>query len=154
LFRRVERDRVVSVPDLERTEDPELHAPFYRLRDRFSTPAVRFGFYRDSTVARPNAPRLALVSDVSERSPREGWSYSGEVWTDEGGLAVVVLPRFVGAHRAGFEYELRPVDSRCSATLAKEIADASFTISTDEPHVKVAWRVTPLRATPPERGGT
>jgi hypothetical protein len=106
------------------------------------------------TVARPNAPRLALVSDVSERSPREGWSYSGEVWTDEGGLAVVVLPRFVGAHRAGFEYELRPVDSRCSATLAKEIADASFTISTDEPHVKVAWRVTPLRATPPERGGT
>ncbi len=85
------------------------------------------------------------MDDVSQRRHREAWSYSGEAWTNESGLAVVVLPPFVRAHRSGFEYELRPVDSRCFATVATEITDDRFTISTDEPHVKVAWRITPIR---------
>jgi hypothetical protein len=51
----------------------------------------------------------------------------------------------VRAHRAGFEYELTSIDSACSATVAEEIVDDRFTIATDEPHVKVAWRVTALR---------
>ena len=55
--------------------------------------------------------------------PRESWSYSGEAWTDGEGRAVVQLPAFTRAHRAGFEYELTPVGSRSSATVAKEIAD-------------------------------
>jgi hypothetical protein len=76
---------------------------------------------------------------------RAGWSYSGEVWTDGQGRAVVLLPPFVRVHDAGFEYELRPVGSACTATVAEEIADGRFTIATDEPHVKVAWRVTALR---------
>ena len=77
--------------------------------------------------------------------PRESWSYSGEAWTDGDGRAVVQLPAFTRAHRAGFEYELTPVGSRCTATVAEPIADGRFTIATDEPHVKVAWRVTALR---------
>lgn len=94
------------------------------------------------------------MDDVSQRRVREGWSYSGEAWTNEGGLAEVVLPPFVRAHRSGFEYELTPVDSGCSATVAEEVADDRFTISTDEPHVKVAWRITPLReASYPKEGG-
>jgi hypothetical protein len=89
------------------------------------------------------------VSDESQARPRKGWSYSGEVWTDESGRAVVVLPPFVRAHRAGFEYDLRPADSCCSATVAEEIAEDRFTISTDQPHMKVAWRITPLREVKP-----
>jgi hypothetical protein len=79
---------------------------------------------------------------------REGWSYSGEVWTDAKGHAVVALPPFVQLHRAGFEYELTPVGSGCAATVAEAIAADRFTVATSEPHVKVAWRVTPLRETP------
>ena len=82
---------------------------------------------------------------MADNKPRESWSYSGEVWTDDDGRAVVVLPTFVRAHRAGFEYELSAVGSRCSAVVAEEIADHRFTIATDAPHVKVAWRVTALR---------
>jgi hypothetical protein len=89
------------------------------------------------------------VSDFSQSRPREAWSYSGEVWTDEGGRAVVALPPFVRSHRAGFEYELRPIGSGSAATVAEEIAEDAFTISTDEPHVKVAWRITPLREAMP-----
>jgi len=85
------------------------------------------------------------MNDVPQRKPREGWSYSGEVWTDGEGRAVVVMPQFVRAHQAGFEYELTAIDSPCSARVAEEIADDRFTIATDEPHVKVAWRITALR---------
>jgi hypothetical protein len=88
------------------------------------------------------------MSDAANGKPRESWSYSGEVWTDGDGRAVVVLPTFVRAHRAGFDYELTTVDSRCSAIVADEIADDRFTIATDEPHVKVAWRITALREAP------
>jgi hypothetical protein len=76
---------------------------------------------------------------------RVGWSYSGEVWTDADGQCVVLLPSFVHAHQAGFEYELKPVDVACSARVAEEITDGRFTIETDLPHVKVAWRVSALR---------
>lgn len=76
---------------------------------------------------------------------REAWSYSGEVWTDADCRAIVVLPTFVRAHRAGFEYELTPIGSDCMAHVAEDIGDDRFTIATDEPHVKVGWRVTPLR---------
>jgi hypothetical protein len=76
---------------------------------------------------------------------REAWSYSGEVWTDDAGRAVVVMPPFVRAHRAGFEYELTPIGANCAAFVAEELIDDRFAIATDQPHVKVAWRVTALR---------
>jgi hypothetical protein len=85
------------------------------------------------------------VSDSPERTAREAWSYSGEVWTDEAGHAVVVMPPFVRTHRAGFDYELTPIGASCSAVVAEELANDRFAIATDEPHVKVAWRVTALR---------
>lgn len=83
---------------------------------------------------------------VRQDKERAGWSYSGEVWTDADGRSVVLLPPFVRTHRAGFEYELAPIDPDRSARIAEEIADDRFTIVTDTPHVKVAWRVTALRA--------
>ncbi len=88
---------------------------------------------------------LVCVSDALEGKPRESWSYGGEVWTDGDGRAVVVLPTFVRAHKAGFAYELEPTESGCSASVAQEIDGDRFTIATDRPHVKVAWRVTAFR---------
>jgi hypothetical protein len=89
------------------------------------------------------------MSATPESMPRESWSYSGEVWTDAHGLAVVVLPPFVRAHRAGFDYELTTLGAAAPARVADEVADDRFTIATDEPHVKVAWRVTALREPSP-----
>jgi hypothetical protein len=79
------------------------------------------------------------------RAVRESWSYSGEVWTDHEGRAVVSLPPFVRAHVAGFDYELTAVGSPAEASVAEPIADGKFAIVTEQPHVKVAWRITPLR---------
>jgi hypothetical protein len=88
---------------------------------------------------------LVLVDEVPHGKLREGWSYSGEVWTDAGGRAVVVLPPFARAHKAGFAYELMPLGFPCSAMVAEAVVEDRFTIATDEPHMKVAWRVTALR---------
>ena len=88
---------------------------------------------------------MALVNDQPQVRARELWSYSGEVWTDADGRAVVVLPSFVRAHRAGFDYELSPIGSSANACVVSQISDARFTVATDRPHVKVAWRLTPLR---------
>jgi hypothetical protein len=88
---------------------------------------------------------LAPMSEIGEDKVRESWSYSGEVWTDADGRAVVVLPAFVRLHRDGFEYELTPIGSDCAARVAEEIRDHRFAIVSDEPHAKVAWRLTPLR---------
>jgi hypothetical protein len=85
-----------------------------------------------------------MNGDAFEKA-RAGWSYSGEVWTDARARAVVALPPFVRTHTAGFAYELTPVDPMCTATVAEEITDGRFTIATDHPHMKVAWRVTALR---------
>jgi hypothetical protein len=92
------------------------------------------------------------MSDVGEEKMREGWSYSGEVWTDAAGRAVVALPPFVRLHRDGFDYELTPLADGCEATVAEAIAGGRFAIATSEPHVKVAWRVTPLREKPGREG--
>ena len=88
------------------------------------------------------------MSEVGDEKVREGWSYSGEVWTDAYGRAVVALPPFVQLHRDGFDYELTAIGSACEATVAEPIAAGHFTIATSEPHVKVAWRLTPLREQP------
>jgi hypothetical protein len=86
------------------------------------------------------------MNDSPKPRLREPWSYSGEVWTDEGGRAVVVMPLFVRSHQAGFEYELTPIGADCSAFIAEELIYDRFAIATDRPQVKVAWRVTALRA--------
>ena len=77
---------------------------------------------------------------------KHGWSYSGVAWTDRDGRAVVNLPVFARMHDAGFDYELETVDSPSRVELVKEVLDGRFTVVTDQPHVKVSWRVTAYRA--------
>jgi hypothetical protein len=72
-------------------------------------------------------------------------AFSGEVWTDARGYATVALPPAAGRLHADLDYELRPLAPGVTASIAAEFSDGRFTIATDEPHVKVAWRVTGAR---------
>jgi len=72
-------------------------------------------------------------------------TFRGEVWTDARGYAIVTMPRAAGRLHAGLDYELRPVAPGVTATIAAELSDGRFSIATDEPHVKVAWRVSEQR---------
>ncbi len=75
-------------------------------------------------------------------------SFSGEVWTDARGYATVTLPRAGWRLHGDVEYELRPKPHHVTAVIAAELLDGRFTIETDEPHVKVAWRVSGRRPKP------
>jgi hypothetical protein len=67
---------------------------------------------------------------------------SGEVWTDARGYATVALPRSARRLHGGLVYELRPCTRGVPAGIAAELMDGRFTIATDKPHVKIAWRAT------------
>jgi hypothetical protein len=67
--------------------------------------------------------------------------FGGVVWTDEEGYAEVTLPHYAPGVAARFRYELTPLRPRVRAVIAAELAGNRFAIQTDEPHVKVAWRL-------------
>lgn len=75
-------------------------------------------------------------------SARKPSSYHGEVWTDARGFATVRLPVEATPLEPPFAYELRDLEPPSSARITAELEDGRFTIATDQPHVKVAWRVT------------
>ena len=68
-------------------------------------------------------------------------SYHGEVWTDDRGYATVRLPAEAGPLEPPLEYELRDLEPPSSARITAELENGRFTVATDQPHVKVAWRV-------------
>jgi hypothetical protein len=66
----------------------------------------------------------------------------GEVWTDERGRAVVVLPAHLQGRELEYEYELHPTEP---AVASARLADGRLTITSDTPHLEVAWQVIPSR---------
>jgi hypothetical protein len=91
------------------------------------------------------ADSLSLSATLERVAPgkdndRPPLAYTGEVWTDARGYATVALPRAAGLH-ADLDYELRAFAPAVKARVAAHLVDGRFTIETDEPHVKVVWRV-------------
>jgi hypothetical protein len=76
------------------------------------------------------------------RPQPEPVAYHGAVWTDSRGLATVRLPNEAGGLMPPLEYELFDLEPPSSARITAELNHRQFTIATDEPHVKVAWRIT------------
>jgi hypothetical protein len=74
-------------------------------------------------------------------SPADTVAYHGEVWTDGRGYATVRLPGEAPPIEPPLEYELRDLDPPSSARVTAELHNGRFTIATDHPHVKVAWRI-------------
>jgi len=64
-------------------------------------------------------------------------AYNGEIWTDAHGFATVTLPSQSGSDLV---VELEALAEGVSAQLAAVPRRRRFTITTSEPHVKVAWR--------------
>jgi hypothetical protein len=91
--------------------------------------------YRDKRVlvgSYPGPSTLIAMDSVA---------YHGEVWTDARGFATVRLPTEAGPLEPPLEYELRDLDPPSTARVTAELKDGRFTIATDRPHVKVAWRI-------------
>jgi len=75
----------------------------------------------------------------------------GEIWTDERGEAVVVLPDHLHGRELEYEYGLHCADP---GDATAELADGRLAITSAAPHLKVAWRLTwrtPADHTDPRR---
>ena len=77
----------------------------------------------------------------AETQPPKGVSFHGEVWTDARGQAIVSLPQDAYPQHAELEYELNAIDGESGVRVLSGLRDGRFTIATDQPHVKVAWRI-------------
>jgi hypothetical protein len=72
--------------------------------------------------------------------------YSGNVTTDDLGLATVTLPSWFQAENGDFRYQLTVIGGRfAQAIVSKEIGNNQFSISTNATNVKVSWQVTAVR---------
>jgi hypothetical protein len=86
-----------------------------------------------------------MAKELAPRDPARA-AYHGEVWTDGRGYATVRLPEEThGSLSPPFVYELTDLEPASTARVVSEVEDGRFTIATDEPHVKVAWRISGLR---------
>ena len=74
-------------------------------------------------------------------APAEIVAYHGEVWTNGRGYATVALPAEADPLLPPLQYELRDLEPQGGAHVTAELKDGRFTIATEQPHVKVAWRV-------------
>ena len=68
-------------------------------------------------------------------------SFHGEVWTDARGQATVSLPRDAYPPQTELEYALQAIDGESGVRVLSGLREGRFTIATDQPHVKVAWRI-------------
>jgi len=87
---------------------------------------------------------MAHPSDPSAPKPA---SFHGEVWTDGRGYATVRLPAEADQLLPPLDYELRDLEPPSTARITAELQQSRFTIATDQPHVKVAWRISGRLAT-------
>ena len=70
----------------------------------------------------------------------------GEVWLDERGEAVIVLPDHLHGRELEYECRLRRAESTGARA---ELSDGRLTVTSSAPHRKIAWRleVTPTTGT-------
>jgi len=78
-------------------------------------------------------------------------SYHGEVWTDGRGYATVRLPADADQLLPPLAYELHDLEPPSTARITAELEKRRFTIATDQPHVKVGWRISGRRASDASR---
>ncbi len=81
------------------------------------------------------------MTHSSERPETDTVAYHGEVWTDGRGYATVRLPVEADPLSPPVAYELRDLEPASTARVTAELQNGHFTIATDQPNVKVGWRV-------------
>ncbi len=105
-----------------------------------------FGGAKDFKIDHPLDPANKYLVHTSVESSEMMNIYSGNVVTDELGLATVTMPDWFQAENTDFRYQLTVIGGRfAQAIVSKEIVKNQFTISTNASNVKVSWQITAVR---------
>lgn len=72
--------------------------------------------------------------------------FSGNITTDENGLAYVQMPDYFEAANKDFRYQLTVIGTFAQAIIKEKMSGNVFIIQTNESNVEVSWAVTSVRA--------
>ncbi len=100
---------------------------------------------KDFKIDHPLDPANKFLVHSSVESSEMVNIYSGNVVTDELGLATVKLPDWFEAENADFRYQLTVIGRQAQAWIAEEVGNGQFKIATNATSVKVSWQITAVR---------
>jgi hypothetical protein len=100
---------------------------------------------KEFEIDHPLDPENKYLDHASVESSEMVNIYSGNITTDNLGIAVVHLPDWFEAENTDFRYQLTVVGKFAQAIISQEITNHQFTISTNAAFTKVSWQVTGVR---------
>ena len=103
------------------------------------------GSAKNFKVDDPADPANKYLVHTSIESSEMVNIYSGNVTTDEFGLATVKLPGWFEAENTDFRYQLTVVGQFAQAIVKDKVANGQFRIMTNASRVEVSWQITGVR---------
>lgn len=105
------------------------------------------GTFKAFRIDHPLDPQNKYMYHASIESNEFMNIYSGNITTDQQGLATVQLPHWMTALNGNFRYQLTVVGKTFSKAIVWEEINKNgqFTIKTEEPDIQVSWQVSGIR---------
>jgi len=100
---------------------------------------------KDFKIDHPADPANKYLLHTSVESSEMMNIYSGNVTTDELGLATVTLPDWFEAENGDFRYQLTTIGRDAHAWIAQEVSNHQFKVASNATFVKVSWQITAVR---------
>ncbi len=104
-----------------------------------------FADVKDFKIDHPADPANKYLLHTSVESSEMMNIYSGNVTTDELGLATVTLPDWFEAENGDFRYQLTTIGRDAHAWIAQEVSNHQFKVASNATFVKVSWQITAVR---------
>jgi trimeric autotransporter adhesin len=100
---------------------------------------------KDFKIDHPSDPANKYLQHTSVESSEMMNIYSGNVTTDELGVATITLPDWFEAENGDFRYQLTAVGRDAHAWIAQEVTNHQFKIASNATFVKISWQITAVR---------
>ena len=100
---------------------------------------------KDFQIDHPTDPANKYLYHSTIESSEMVNIYSGNVVTDELGIATVQLPAWFESLNGDLRYQLTVVGRKAQAWISQEVSSGKFQIASDATHVKVSWQITGVR---------
>jgi hypothetical protein len=104
-----------------------------------------FGGSKDFKIDHPLDPANKYLYHTSVESSEMMNIYTGNIVTDEFGMATIKLPDWFEAENADFRYQLTVIGRRAQAWIAEEVEHGQFKIGSDATDTKISWQITAVR---------
>ena len=96
-------------------------------------------------IDHPLDPEHKILRHIAIESNDVLNQYSGNISTDDNGLATVVLPNYFETLNKDFRYQLTTIGTFAQAIVKTEVIKNQFIIQTNQPNIKVSWQITGVR---------